>query len=549
VNAADSRLDAGAGESLTAATPDQTDPVVYGRPVVNPFGASASLLSGYSIVLAATWATIAVRGGRKRAWIGAPLVAVIGATGSAGAGAALVALVSLLTGYSPPHPVTVVLMVLALLLGGVAGGFWLTPPPPDDRFKRGATLEPVSENRRATKACPREIRFAGIRLEAADETKHFKLIGTTGTGKSTAIRALLGAALARGDRAVIADPDGGYLARFHDARRGDVILNPFDERSLAWDPFRELRAPQDYDQLARSLVGEGAGAEESWRGYAQTLVSALLRRLHRVDNRSVGELHRLLTAASHEELRLLLDGSPAQPFLDPGNERMFGSIRAVASTRTTALDYVRLQRTPAFSVRDWVATGTGSLFLPYQADQIAALRTMISTWLRIAIFQTMSQGEGDHRLWFVIDELDAIGAIDGLKDALARLRKFGGRCVLGFQSIAQVSALYGNSDAQTIVENCGNTLILRCSASEQGGTARFASRLIGEREIVRESVQYSAGGFAQRFGGSTSVSRQHLTEALVLPSEIERLPDLSGYAKTASRPAWTRVRLAEASSA
>src|SRR5256885_8879055 len=34
----------------------------------------------------------------------------------------------------------------------------------------------------------------------ADEVKHFKLIGATGTGKSTAIRELLGAALARGDR-------------------------------------------------------------------------------------------------------------------------------------------------------------------------------------------------------------------------------------------------------------------------------------------------------------------------------------------------------------
>ena len=38
------------------------------------------------------------------------------------------------------------------------------------------------------------------------------MIGTTGTGKSTAIRELLEGALARGDRAVIADPDGGYLA-------------------------------------------------------------------------------------------------------------------------------------------------------------------------------------------------------------------------------------------------------------------------------------------------------------------------------------------------
>jgi type IV secretory pathway TraG/TraD family ATPase VirD4 len=60
--------------------------------------------------------------------------------------------------------------------------------------------------------------------------------------------------------------------------------------------------------------------------------------------------------------------------------------------------------------------------------------------------------------------------------------------VLGFQLIAQLSGLYGDSESQTIVENCGNTLILRCSASEQGGTAKFASRPIGEREIVRNHV-------------------------------------------------------------
>ena len=120
--------------------------------------------------------------------------------------------------------------------------------------------------------------------------------------------------------------------------------------------------------------------------------------------------------------------------------------------------------------------------MPYRAGQIAALRSTISAWMRLAIFEAMNREEGDQRLWFVVDELDALGQIDGLKDALARLRKFGGRCVLGFQSIAQVSSTYGSGEAQTIVENCGNTLILRCSGSEHGGTSQFASRLIGERE-------------------------------------------------------------------
>jgi hypothetical protein len=123
---------------------------------------------------------------------------------------------------------------------------------------------------------------------------------------------------------------------------------------------------------------------------------------------------------------------------------------------------------------------------------------MIAAWIRLAIIEAMSQPEDrDQRLWFVVDELDALGAIDGLKDALARLRKFGGRCVLGFQSIAQVSNTYGQGDAHTIIENCANTLILRCSGSENGGTSHFASKLIGEREMYAAKLR--AGAIAKGF--------------------------------------------------
>lgn len=193
------------------------------------------------------------------------------------------------------------------------------------------------------------------------------------------------------------------------------------------------------------------------------------------------------------------------------------------------------------------AAGHGAaLFMPYQAGQIATLRGLIATWLRLAIFEAMNGAEGDQRLWFVIDELDALGAIDGLKDALARLRKFGGRCVLGFQSIGQVSALYGRGDAQTIVENCGNTLILRCSASEGGGTALFASQLIGQREVLLRHVSRTDArdgtSVSARRRRSTTESDQVVTEPAVLPAEIEQLPDLAGYAKLASNPLWYRVR-------
>jgi type IV secretory pathway TraG/TraD family ATPase VirD4 len=377
-----------------------------------------------------------------------------------------------------------------------------------------------------------------------DETKHFKMLGTTGTGKSTAIRELLDSALARGDRAVIADPDGGYLARFYDPARGDVILNPFDRRAHAWNLYGELSAPHDVEQLARSLIPDHDGGDKSWRAYARTFVTAVTRQTNDAGIRSLPELYRLLTAADSDELRLLTAGTPAQPFLEGGNERMFGSIRSVAGAQLTALDYLATQTGQPLAVRDWVRTGRGVLFLPYQADQIAALRSIISAWVRLAIFECMTRGEGDKRVWFVVDELDALGPIDGLKDALARLRKFGGRCVLGFQSIAQVSSTYGHGEAQTIVENCGNSLILRCSASENGGTARFASKLIGEREVIRPTLSRTRrSGLFTDPHHSVSRGEQHVTEPAVLPAEIEQLPDLSGYLKFASSPAWLKVRL------
>jgi len=424
-------------------------------------------------------------------------------------------------------------------------------------YERGAIVTEVSPPRRTRRAGVsrgaerghgrhvRGITIAGLPVAPEDETKHFKLIGTTGTGKSTAIREMLSAALARGDRAVIADPDGGYLRHFYDASRGDMILNPFHQRSAKWDLFGEIRNDYDVDQLARSLIPDHEGADRSWRGYARTFFSAVASQAHAAGSKEVGELYRLLVVAGTSELKTLVAGTPAQPFLEEHNGRMFDSIRSVTSSAVSSLEYVSRQSSASLSVRGWIGDpqgpASGVLFLPYRAGEVAALRSTISAWMRLAIFEAMNREEGEQRLWFVVDELDALGQIDGLKDALARLRKFGGRCVLGFQSIAQVSSTYGSGEAQTIVENCGNTLVLRCSASEHGGTSQFASRLIGDREVTR--ITTSRSRRMTELFASTTRSEHPGIETAVMGSQIEQLPDLSGYLKLASSPGWQRVYL------
>ena len=68
-----------------------------------------------------------------------------------------------------------------------------------------------------------------------------------------------------------------------------------------------------------------------------------------------------------------------------------------------------------FSLRAWVRGGSGSLWMPYAANETAALRGLISCWMNIAIFETLSLAPSmERRIWFQIDEMDALGRIEGL---------------------------------------------------------------------------------------------------------------------------------------
>jgi len=70
-------------------------------------------------------------------------------------------------------------------------------------------------------------------------------------------------------------------------------------------------------------------------------------------------LWRLLTVASADELRPIVAGTPAQPFLDPDNARMFRVHRSVTGTAIAALEYIeRPTRAAVFRTR----VGKGSRF-------------------------------------------------------------------------------------------------------------------------------------------------------------------------------------------
>lgn len=383
------------------------------------------------------------------------------------------------------------------------------------------------------------VALAGVPLTIEDETMHIAAIGATGSGKSTALRALIADARRRGDRQVVADPDGSALSAFYEL--GDIILNPFDARCARWDLLSEIENVGDFAMLAQSLLPHlGRGDHDQWISYAQQLLASAMESWVTNEMGSSAEFIQGLTQANKEQLKVLCEHTPAARFFEEGGERMLASILGTITPALASLRSCVSGEGDGFSIRRWIRIGSGSLWMPYTANQIAALRGLVSCWMNLAIVETLSLTPSrQRRIWFHVDELDALGRIEGLKDAQARLRKFGGRVAIGFQSFAQIKQIYGEG-AHTIIENCGNLLVLRCGMSEGGGTAELASDLIGSREVERDDVSRSRtrGRFTSR---SMSMQSKRALEDVALASEIMQLPNRQGFVKRATASEWRRV--------
>ena len=209
-----------------------------------------STLAGISIAFSAVASTGAfIRSAarkNKRPTIGSILVALLGVPFAAASVSGLTAGPLDLLGRIPGLSIVAWLAATAImvLLCAIGGHFLASvmgehKGPQAGDVMRGAQLSTADRWHKRTQRMQAKgagvVSLAGLAIDRADESKHFLLMGTTGTGKSVAIRELLRGAEGRGDRAIIADPDGGFLSRFYDSAWGDIILNPFDARSAAWD--------------------------------------------------------------------------------------------------------------------------------------------------------------------------------------------------------------------------------------------------------------------------------------------------------------------------
>lgn len=394
---------------------------------------------------------------------------------------------------------------------------------------RGAALADERAVAKQLKHVPSRFSVGQVPVPIELETRGFLLAGSPGTGKSQTLTHALDALRADGQRAVIADASGIYTSRYYDEKRGDVILNPLDARSVAWSPLAEIETVADIPAMCKSLVPDGEGEARTWSSHAQNALDAILEYCF-TGGLNNAEIFRLVAVADNEELREIFAGTPAQPLVAEGNEKMFGSVRGSMTDVLSAIRYLDpVADANSFSIRRHIAEERpGWIFLSYQQQHRDAQKSQIAACVDIASRSVLSLAPShDRRVVFALDELPLLGKIQSIIDLATNGRKHGAMIFAGLQTISQLREAYGPETSQTFLACLGSWLVLRVS---DGATAEYMSRYLGEEEKTR--IVKSGGESHQQLqmagNKSENWQEQVVKDRVVLPSELQALPDLRG---------------------
>jgi Type IV secretion-system coupling protein DNA-binding domain len=188
-----------------------------------------------------------------------------------------------------------------------------------DRVISGSVIVSERSLRKLTKRASNtaSIHIATVPIPTPFECRHFALLGTTGSGKTTVLRQMLDGIEARGEPALVYDTSGEFIAHYYRPERGDLILNPFDARSAYWSPFAEIAHPADADRIAHHLVSAtGKEDDDVWLETARILVANILRLLWCEGKTTLSALIDELQLKTKDELKVWLAGTSSALVFD-----------------------------------------------------------------------------------------------------------------------------------------------------------------------------------------------------------------------------------------
>ena len=352
------------------------------------------------------------------------------------------------------------------------------------------------------------------------EAHHIQIAGDTGSGKSTLVRQIVHQIEARGEVAIIFDPDREYIQEFFREDRGDWVLNPKDDRCPYWPIGEEADDEAEATPIAIGLFPDEPTRQQFFLSHTRAIFSYLLATY----KPTVNELAYWM--AHPEEIDARVKGTEHQHTLTanaaPQRAGILGSLNEAGKPLRMMPSHPGNRR--SWTVREWAKRRQGWIFITSTPDTIDALRPMQSLWLDMLILKLQSEERrpGQARVWMILDELASLNALPQLHSAMTKQRKSDNPIVLGFQGMSQLDAVYGKK-AETILSQAYTNIVLR---TREPRAAKHLSELIGKAQLERARESKPAHWFRGNHG---SYSSERVVDPVVMESEIQGLEDLHGY--------------------
>ena len=377
------------------------------------------------------------------------------------------------------------------------------------------------------------LRIGPVPIPRRIETRHFAFLGTTGSGKTTALRQMLDGIERRGEAALVYDTSGEFIAHYYNPARGDIILNPFDARCAFWTPFDEISHPADADRIARQLVSETSSQDDDvWLETSRILVANMIRSLWAEKNCSLEALLEALQVKDKEQLKEWLGHTSSARTFANDADRATGSVLFMLAKAANLIQFLKVEDEgeDRFAFRDFIAKldecegAKPWIFVPRKEDYFEASKPLMACWLECAASAVLGLSPSpDRRIWFVLDELADLPRVENLARLLPEGRKFGAAIVLTFQALGQMRNRYGANIAEAMLACCNTKLFLQTVDQE---TRKWASETIGQCEVeLRVATDtLSIGSEVPR----TTIATQRQFRPAVLESELSLTPH-QGY--------------------
>ncbi|MDE8345219.1 MAG: type IV secretion system DNA-binding domain-containing protein [Acidocella sp.] len=368
----------------------------------------------------------------------------------------------------------------------------------------------------------------GLTIGRSHEVEHTGIFGTTGAGKSIIIRSLIAQIIERGDKLILHDTKGDVLASLPTS--DFMLLAPQDQRSYAWDVAADVISVQDARELATRLIPDSH--DPMWAAAAREVLTGIIVYLQR---NSPGfwtwqDLFDVAFLPASQLVSLLETAYPsAARFVEltPEGHPTRTSFGILVNTWAELASVVRPladawgQCPPAqrLSLRRWLADRNDGLPKVLVLQRSPRYPALSAAWIGAAIDFIASTAASpelpdsqSRRIWLMLDEFPQLGKLRGFRQLLEVGRAKGIACVLAMQDFQQLIALYGDTEAKTILNLLGLKIIGRMPAGPSA--TAVSEELIGKRDVAWTEISISSSD-----GKTTRSWQSHRATVPVVPTE------------------------------